>query len=329
MSNIDNAPSGKDKNEIYDVIAKLIFATHPKYKATYHQDLKKFRVSVANCITALKNKYKKCKAKFSAMGAGVVPLDATTSNNLLDEVNAELPWYTDLNSMWHSILSFVIKLHSSRLGVDHAGNLYALIQPHGDHGRAGPSMNFEGATQAGAQPSHSASSPQLQPHLPSHSASFPQLQPHLLSHSASSAQLQPHSTFSPQPQPSNGSSNNDPPIDLHLLQAPPSFPHNDTTNNNADADMVNGSSNNDSPIDVRLLRAPPSFPHNDMDCNMHDPDDDDDDVDLSGPLSTPLRDVLHHLEDDPMTLDSHARATGKKTSTCSIALSSSRHSQYF
>ncbi|KAG1793674.1 uncharacterized protein HD556DRAFT_1443462 [Suillus plorans] len=242
MSNVDDAPSGKDKNEIHDIIAKLIFVTHPKYKTTYHQDLKKFRVSVANCITAtaLKNKYKKCKAKFSATGAGVVPLDATTSNNLLDEVNAELPWP----------------------GVDHAGNLYALIQLHGDPGRAGPSMNFEVATQASAQPSHSASSPQPQPHLPSHSAS--------------SAEPQPQGTFSPQPQPSNGSSNNDPPIDLCLLQ------------------------------------APPSFPHNDMDCNMHDPDDDDDDMDLSCPLSTPLGDALCHLEDDPMTLDSHARATGKK-----------------
>ncbi|KAG1793672.1 uncharacterized protein HD556DRAFT_1527450 [Suillus plorans] len=38
----------------------------------------------------------------------------------------------------------------------------------------------------------------------------------LLSHSPT--------TFSPQPQPSNGSSNNDPPIDPCLLQAPPSFP---------------------------------------------------------------------------------------------------------
>ncbi|KAG2090394.1 uncharacterized protein F5147DRAFT_658190 [Suillus discolor] len=85
MPNIDDAPSGKDKNEIHDVIAKLIFATHPKYKTAYHQDLKKFRVSVANRITALKNKYKKCKAKFSATGAGVVPLDATTLNNLLGE----------------------------------------------------------------------------------------------------------------------------------------------------------------------------------------------------------------------------------------------------
>ncbi|KAG1829761.1 hypothetical protein EV424DRAFT_1535476 [Suillus variegatus] len=91
MSNIDDAPSGKDKNEIHNVIAKLIFTTHPKYKATYHQDLKKFCVSVANHITVLKNKYKKCKAKISAMGAGVVPLDTTTSNNLLDEVNAEVP----------------------------------------------------------------------------------------------------------------------------------------------------------------------------------------------------------------------------------------------
>jgi hypothetical protein len=44
MPAIEDAPSDKDKNEIHDVIARLIFA--------YHQDLKKFCSSVANHITA-------------------------------------------------------------------------------------------------------------------------------------------------------------------------------------------------------------------------------------------------------------------------------------
>ncbi|KAG1729178.1 uncharacterized protein EDB91DRAFT_1253098 [Suillus paluster] len=171
MPSVDDAPSGKDKNKIHDFIAKLIFATHTKYKAAYHQDLKKFHMSVTNRITSLRNKYRKCKGRFNVTGAGVVPLDETTLKNLLDEVTAELPWYTDLNSIWHSIPSFATKSHSFRPGVDHAGDLYALVQLHGGPGRAGPSTNFDGAAQAGAplqlppyaQPSHSTFSPQLQP----------------------------------------------------------------------------------------------------------------------------------------------------------------------
>lgn len=52
MPAIEDAPFGKDKNEIHNVIARLIFTTHPKYKSAYHQDLKKFHLSVTNHITA-------------------------------------------------------------------------------------------------------------------------------------------------------------------------------------------------------------------------------------------------------------------------------------
>ncbi|KAG1767212.1 hypothetical protein EDD22DRAFT_844583 [Suillus occidentalis] len=58
---IGDAPLGKDKNEIHNVIARLI---HPKYKS---------------------------KCKFNVTGAGVVLLDITISQNLLDEVNTGLP----------------------------------------------------------------------------------------------------------------------------------------------------------------------------------------------------------------------------------------------
>ncbi|KAG2103986.1 uncharacterized protein F5147DRAFT_775691 [Suillus discolor] len=75
-----------------------------------------FYSDVANCITALKNKYKKCKAKFSATGAGGGAIGRDYSNNLLDEVNAELPWYTDLNSMWHSIPSLRLNRISIQAG---------------------------------------------------------------------------------------------------------------------------------------------------------------------------------------------------------------------
>ncbi|KAG1753580.1 uncharacterized protein EDB91DRAFT_1242564 [Suillus paluster] len=286
MPSVDDAPSGKDKNEIHDFIAKLIFATHTKYKAAYHQDLKKFRMSVANRITSLRNKYRKCKGWFNATGAGVVLLDETTSKNLLDEVTTELPWYTDLDSIWHSIPSFATKSHSSRPGVDHTGDLYALVQPHGSPGRAGPSTNFDGAAQAGAplqlppyaQPSHSTFSPQLQPpHQPSHSAFTPQPE-------CPNFTQPPNLILPPNAIPGGGDTHNlnDPLIDLHLLHAAPPPP-----DNNIDNDA-------------------------DMDHYMHDPDDDTDDLYLSGPLSAPLGDALRHLEDDSMTLDSPARAAGNK-----------------
>jgi hypothetical protein len=46
-----DSPSGKDKNEIYSVIAKFIFASHPRYGVAYQDNQKKFRESVANRIS--------------------------------------------------------------------------------------------------------------------------------------------------------------------------------------------------------------------------------------------------------------------------------------
>jgi hypothetical protein len=94
-------PSGKDKSQIYSVIAQVIFEHHAKYGLEYANSQKKFRDSVNNRITryvmfiffvlcadkilSLKNKYKPLKAKFSATGAGVVPLDDASAKNLQGE----------------------------------------------------------------------------------------------------------------------------------------------------------------------------------------------------------------------------------------------------
>ncbi|KAG0700029.1 hypothetical protein DFH29DRAFT_1057189 [Suillus ampliporus] len=59
--------SGKDKSDIYAVLAKLIFANHAKYGAGYQRNPKKFCDSVANHIVG----YKKLKARLGATGAGV------------------------------------------------------------------------------------------------------------------------------------------------------------------------------------------------------------------------------------------------------------------
>ncbi|KAG1811662.1 hypothetical protein DFJ58DRAFT_850750, partial [Suillus subalutaceus] len=87
------------------------------------------------------------KAKFNAMGAGVMPLDGQSAQNLLELVHADFPWYSDLDSIWHNNPSMAAKTYSSQPGVDHTGALYSLVQPHG---RTGPSLQFGATAGAGS-----------------------------------------------------------------------------------------------------------------------------------------------------------------------------------
>ncbi|KAG2112049.1 uncharacterized protein F5147DRAFT_651151 [Suillus discolor] len=140
MSPADDNPSGKDKGDIYGIITHLIFGQHIKYGPAYHQNPKKFHDSVSNHVSG--TKYKKHKSQFTATGAGVILFDGTSRKNLLERVLADLPWYSDLDSIWHSNPSIAAKTHSFKPGVDHAGTLYSLVQSRGG---ACPSMHF-GAT---------------------------------------------------------------------------------------------------------------------------------------------------------------------------------------
>ncbi|KAG2064024.1 hypothetical protein BDR04DRAFT_1146096 [Suillus decipiens] len=137
MAAADDGPSGSDKGQIYGVLAKLIFTDHVKYGPAYAANAKKFRDAVCNRIGTLRSKYKKIKASFGSTGAGVMPAEGTSAKNLLDAALLELPWYTELDAIWHSNPSMAAKVHSSRPGVDHAGTFYSLVQPHGG---VGPSM---------------------------------------------------------------------------------------------------------------------------------------------------------------------------------------------
>ncbi|KAG0693912.1 hypothetical protein DFH29DRAFT_1006822 [Suillus ampliporus] len=131
---VDVNPSDRDKNDVHDSIAHLIFATHIKYGPAYFANKKRCRDLVSNCITT--SKYKKHKNKFTTTGAGIMLLDGPSAQNLLEVVCADLPWYQDLNAIWHGNPAMVAKTHSSKPGVDHAAAFYSLVQPHG---RAGPS----------------------------------------------------------------------------------------------------------------------------------------------------------------------------------------------
>ncbi|KAG1810325.1 uncharacterized protein HD556DRAFT_1436066 [Suillus plorans] len=152
-----DSPLGSDKGQIYGGLAKIIFTDHPKYSAAYSSNPKKFRDAVGSRITThvlfLRNKYKKVKASFGSTGAGVMPTEGSQAKNLLDAALLELPWYKDLDTIWHSNPSMAATTHLSKPGVDHAGALYSLVQSNSGAG----SFTYFGATQ---QPLHP---PNVQP----------------------------------------------------------------------------------------------------------------------------------------------------------------------
>ncbi|KAG2339089.1 hypothetical protein BDR05DRAFT_1003631 [Suillus weaverae] len=140
MSAIDDGASGSDKGQVYGTLAKLIFTDHPRYGYTFATNAKKFCDRVRNRIQTLRGKYKKLKASFDSTGAGVMPGEGTQMRNLLDAALLELPWYMELDAIWHSNPSMAAKTHSSRPDVNHAGTLYSLVRPHAG---AGPPMQLD------------------------------------------------------------------------------------------------------------------------------------------------------------------------------------------
>ncbi|KAG2068816.1 hypothetical protein BDR04DRAFT_1157484 [Suillus decipiens] len=123
MPAVDENPTGSDKGQIYHNIARLLFAAHPKYSTTFSINPKKFCDAVGNCIGTLRGKYKKLKASFASTSAGVMLAEGTGARNLLDAALLELPWYTELDAIWHSNPSMAARTHSSKPGIDHASAL--------------------------------------------------------------------------------------------------------------------------------------------------------------------------------------------------------------
>lgn len=90
----------------------------------------------------------------------------------------ELPWYTELDLIWHSNPAMAAVTHSSKPGVDHASALYALVQQRGG---AGP-------------PTNSGATPQCSPHVPA----YPQHDMHL-HHSPPPSQRSQYNSPGPAP----------------------------------------------------------------------------------------------------------------------------------
>ncbi|KAG1898423.1 uncharacterized protein F5891DRAFT_1190809 [Suillus fuscotomentosus] len=162
-----DSPLGSDKGQIYGGLTKIIFTDHPKYGAAYSSNSKKFHDAVGSHITTqvlfLRKKYKKVKASFGSTGTGVMPTEGSQAKNLLDAALLELLWYKDLDTIWHSNPSMARTTHSLKLGVDHAGALYSLVQSNSGATIASPQHSAITSPQHSAivSPQHSAiASPQ-------------------------------------------------------------------------------------------------------------------------------------------------------------------------
>jgi hypothetical protein len=71
---------------------------------------------------------------------------------MVDAALLELPWYTELDLIWHSNPAMAAVTHSSKPGIDHTSALYALIQQHG----------------GASPPTNSGATPQWSPHAPTY-----------------------------------------------------------------------------------------------------------------------------------------------------------------
>ncbi|KAG1838499.1 hypothetical protein F4604DRAFT_1941315 [Suillus subluteus] len=149
-------PSGKDKVSICAVIAK------------------KIRDSTNNHINSLRKKYRECHDRLHATGAGIMPQDENTAQNLHAQILQEFPWYDDLVGIMGGNPALSLKTISSRPGVDHAADYFAISSA------AGSSYSEtlrSGSAQFGARPepvstNPGAQLPSAQPQPPSSGGQF-------------------------------------------------------------------------------------------------------------------------------------------------------------
>ncbi|KAG1905355.1 uncharacterized protein F5891DRAFT_1183300 [Suillus fuscotomentosus] len=115
----EGCPSGKDKNEIHAVIARVIslmilnmWCSTPRIPTNFGT------LYIIASWHNLRTKFRDIRAEFESMGAGIVPIDSETS-------------YDQLYSIWGSHPSFSAKTSSSKPGVDHTSDLFSLTRPLG------------------------------------------------------------------------------------------------------------------------------------------------------------------------------------------------------
>ncbi|KAG2363470.1 hypothetical protein BDR07DRAFT_1483591 [Suillus spraguei] len=122
-------PSGKDKVLVCTVIVKYIFEDDNKYRNYYAAAPDKFRDSTNNHING--KKYCECHDRLHATGAGVMPQDEGSVQNLHAQILKEFPWYDDLLSVMGGNPALSLKMVLSHPGVDHAGNYFSISSTAG------------------------------------------------------------------------------------------------------------------------------------------------------------------------------------------------------
>ncbi|KAG1841414.1 hypothetical protein DFJ58DRAFT_732430 [Suillus subalutaceus] len=105
--------------------------TDSDYTDHYPHAPDKFRDSTNNHIQSLKKKYRECHDRLHATGAGVVPQDENTTQNLRAQVLKEFPWYDDLAIILRGNPALSLKTVSSRPGMDHAANFFSISHAAG------------------------------------------------------------------------------------------------------------------------------------------------------------------------------------------------------
>ncbi|KAG2151097.1 uncharacterized protein EDB93DRAFT_1103306 [Suillus bovinus] len=79
------------------------------------------------CRDTKKTKYTCC---FSQTGAGIDLSQPNASNNLLEQVILEFPWYSALDDIWGHNPAYAPKTFSSTPRVNHAGDMIVLMSKH-------------------------------------------------------------------------------------------------------------------------------------------------------------------------------------------------------
>ncbi|KAG1727921.1 hypothetical protein EDD22DRAFT_961163 [Suillus occidentalis] len=158
-------PSGKDKLLVCVVIARHVFERDAEYAVQFQSVPDNFRDSTNNHINSLRKKYHECHDKLHATGAGVIPQDNTSAQNLHAQILEEFPCleWTTLPTTFESRAWQEVHTHRAR-------NPYAPAPPtpqytptpHSPHYPAPqPHPTPSGATYGGAGYSAGTEHPQF------------------------------------------------------------------------------------------------------------------------------------------------------------------------
>ncbi|KAG1787879.1 uncharacterized protein HD556DRAFT_1448385 [Suillus plorans] len=125
-------PEEHCKNSLYEATrttsptVRCVSEKDGEYEMLYSEGPAKFMQAMLNRLTYLRNKYKKLHGRFSKTSMDIDPSQPNTSNNLLEQVISEFPWYEVLNGIWKNNPTYAPKTFLSAPGADHASDMIAL-----------------------------------------------------------------------------------------------------------------------------------------------------------------------------------------------------------